>query len=174
MKKRIISLCLVLIVVLSMSITVSAHEAPSTEGAIPIVLLPESNSDCEGNQITPFSLLIPTELYDLKDGKYPVTLTEVGSDPLYTNRTFRPDSNQRLYVSVTVRAKKGTTTFQIGYYDITAGKAFGAPYTIDSLGTSDKTVTIYAHGMNPSHQYAVYFTSNGAVATGTGSVFHGT
>lgn len=174
MKKRIISLCLVFMMILSMSITASAQETPSTEGAIPIDLLPEGTSGGEGSQISPFSLSLPTELYDLRDGSYPVTLTEVGSSRLYTNRTFRPDSNQRLYVSVTVKAKKNTTTFKIGYYDITAGENFGEPYTIDSLGTSSKTVTIYAYEMNPSHEYAIYFTSNGAVATGTGTVYHGT
>ena len=90
----------------------------------------------------------------------------------FPNKTFRPDSNQRLYISVSVRAKKDTTTFKIGYYDITAGRDFGLPYIIENLSTSERPVTIYAFEMNPSHEYAIYFISNGAVATGSGTVFH--
>lgn len=173
MKKKIIALILALVVVFTMSVSASASELPSTDGAIPIVLLPDDYADADNDLVAPCDLSLPTQYYDLREDDYDVTLTEVGSSRLYTNRTFRPDSNQRLYVSVNVRAKKNTTTFKIGYYDITAGRDFGLPYTIENLSTSGTSITIYAFEMHPSHEYAIYFISDGAVATGSGTVFHG-
>ena len=171
MKKRIISLFLVIAVILYMGVPASASELDTAEGAVPIVLLPD-DTDLGGDLIVPYGLNLPTENHNLRISDYAVRLIEVGSGRLYTNKTFRPDSNQRLYISVSVRAKKDTTTFKIGYYDITAGRDFGLPYIIENLSTSERSVTIYAFEMNPSHEYAIYFISNGAVATGSGTVFH--
>lgn len=173
MKKKIISLILALVFVFTMTVSASASELPSTDGAIPIVLVQDDIEDTGDELVAPCSLSLPTEYHNLREGSYSVTLTEVGSNRLYTNKTFRPDSNQRLYITVNVKAKKDTTTFKIGYYDITAGKDFGLPYTIENLTTSGTSITIYAFEMNPSHEYAIYFISNGAVATGSGTVFHG-
>lgn len=173
MKKKILALFLALVVVFTMSVSASASEVHSTDNAIPIVLVPESELGIDNETVTSRGLSLPSQNWNLREEDYSVTLTEVGSSRLYTNRTFRPDSNQRLYISVNVRAKKNTTTFKIGYYDITAGRDFGLPYTINNLSTSGTSITIYAFEMHPSHEYAIYFISEGAVATGSGTVFHG-
>ena len=173
MSKKIISLLHTFALLISVCIPASANELPSgKEDATPIIIPENGMNDEHG--ATPFSLQMPSQadVYDLRSGSYSVTLTVVGNSRLYTNKVFRPNDEQRLYASVNVRAKSGTTKFSIGYYDVTAGCDFGLPYVIDGVGTKGTEAYIYAYEMNPSHVYAIYYISVGAAATGTGSVYH--
>ena len=173
MIRKMFSLILAVAMICSMSVVANAQEIKETESVENSIAAVYSN-DSE-NEIMPCGLDVPaiTAEWKLAGNPYPVTLTSVGSGKLYTNSVFRPDSNFSLSITIKVSAKKNTTNFTVGLYDVTAGKVVDSSViTISSLGTTAQTKTAKVSDLYPSHVYAFYFTSNGAVATGSATIFH--
>lgn len=171
MIKRVVSMLLVFSVLLAVPAVANAAVAED----IPDTTVTPSNLPGDSG-IMPCTLIPPTVSFNLTNQRYPVTLTALGEDRLYTNRCFYPNKDNKLFVTITVSKSSaslfGTATVSIGFYDVTTGKDFGAPYVMSNVGTTAKTVTIYAFEMNPQHLYAVYFLSEGAMVTGTGEVYY--
>lgn len=116
----------------------------------------------------------PKSYWDLGDESYSATLTQVGTNYLYTNYYFHCNSDGELYVDVDVKSE-GSGTMIVGVYNITDKKDEGnVSFATNADGVSR---TVQISNLSSEDHYAIYFCSqyngtNVVYMTGSAVVYH--
>ena len=157
--KKIVSICLALSMVLSLSLCAFADYEPCTEQAdVEEFALEGPFEDIISG--TSRDLSVPDEFWDLSRQDYKGTLTVVGIDQLYSNYYFSPNSDNKINVTYTIYSDTGRpTSMIIGLYDVTERRQTSASWTSKGATRDGITESFNFINLNPSHYYAITFTA---------------
>lgn len=155
--KKIVSICLALSMILSLSLCAFADYEPGIEPA------EVEEATLKGpfeNVISGVSRTLskPREFWDLSRRDYKGTLEVVGVDRLYSNYYFSPNSDNKINVTFTIYSDSGRPTqMVIGLYDITENRQTSASWTSQGSTLDGITESFNFINLNPSHYYAITF-----------------
>lgn len=155
--KKIVSICLALSMILSLSLCAFADYEPGVEPAeIEEVAIDVSLEDAISGVSR--SLSKPTEFWDLSRRNYSGRLDVVGIDRLYSNYYFSPNANNKINVTYTIYSDTGRATkMVVGLYDITDNRQTSAKWTSNGATREGITESFNFINLNPEHHYAITF-----------------
>lgn len=165
MKKKILSMILVITVLFMGMITVNAKETDntSTDGNIQIEVIPKGSSPKEFFD-NPSDVLNssfrsttkPTKYWNLASKDYTGNLIEVRASWLYTNYYFSPNNSGALNLDYNISPiNMNGTKMKIGIYNKSTDK-FVKYYTTGGVPTA---ACIRVTGLNKNQHYAFAFTA---------------
>lgn len=170
--KKILSIVMALLLLLSMSVNAFAAEElePGAASCEYNTIVGEAGFVLNGNNLTRETTL-PTSYYSLAEKDYPADLQVVGKSWLYTNKYYHPNGNGRIYVDYDVTADTQTTYLYIGLYDLTKDELV-VEFDAIEVRTTGKTGSMYFYNLTQSHNYAVCFRAHPASLNGSAVIRH--
>lgn len=143
--KRVMSLVLAMLMILTMGISASAE-----------VRVTEYLRDMSDSGISTYDTSVPTKKYDWSDGVYVGCLIDVKSWT-YTQYTFAPNSSGSIHIMLQCGAGSKNETFKVTIYDASTKKSVkSTSFTSDDNGAVHGEKRVFS-GLDKSKRYYLKF-----------------